>query len=119
MIIKLYKSEGNWCFDYKQKTHIISGINRLLDSFCNIADVSKIYIKLKQVEMDHFPNENEYLCYLSTWPENNKHQCHIIIRGHNFQTFARILDYRFRVWADVEIFPFINTPTYMIVTKIK
>ena len=119
MIIKLYKSEGNWCFDYKQKTHIISGINRLLDSFCDITNMSKIYIKLNRTDIAHLPKENEYLCYLDTWEDNNQFRCNVTIGGNNFQAFVQLLNCENAIWTDIMIYPFISLPRYMVVTKIK
>lgn len=119
MIVKLYKYQQCWGFDYKQKRYEIRGIDLLLDEICNIAEISKLYIKLEKIDQNKpFPDPKKYLAYLSN-VSRNKRRMYIGLTGYNLVELGKIFGMPITYYESMEIMGFIDMPRYIMITQIR
>ena len=124
MIVKLYKYQQCWWFDYKQRIYEIRGIDSLLDKICDVAEISKLYIKLEKIDPNKpFPSHKKYLAYLcnpcGSHIFRNKRYMNIDLIGYNLAQLGKIFGIPIYYYGRIEIMGFINMHRYMMITQIK
>lgn len=123
MIVKLYKYQQCWWFDYKQRSYEIRGVDSLLDEICNIAEISKLYIKLEKIDSNKpFPDPKKYLAYLSSSNIfRNRRYTYIRLFGSNLVGLEKIfgIPRNYYFGRGMEIMGFIDMPRYMMITQVR
>jgi hypothetical protein len=120
MIVKLYKYHQCWWFDYKQRSHEIIGIDSLLDEICNIAEISKLYIKVEKIDMSRpFPAREKYLAYLTNTFGGKRRMC-IGLFGDNLVGLGKLFGISLSYYGmAIEIMGFVDMPRYMMITQVR
>lgn len=120
MIVKLYKHHQCWWFDYKQRNYEIRGVDSLLDEICNIAEISKLYIKVEKIDMNQpFPAPEKYLAYLTN-TFGGKRRRFIGLFGDNLVGLGKMFGIPISYYGmGMEIIGSIDIPRYMMITQVR
>jgi len=82
MIIKLYKSNNKWYFDYKQERHLVQDLDDILNAITKLMNRSYFYVRFGY-------RDKEVFGYINYWSDSQIH-----LSGYNLYNFLNIIGFK-------------------------